>query len=451
MASSALPAFAQDFVQAHRQARSAVCAFHRWLKASHRPLRQLDQREVEIYLLRFRSRAQSSSQRQKLSRLLSYFDWLFDCGLLGFDPRCAWPRANFPLPPLAEQFVHSLEPIQRKSTVNGYRTALRQFHIWLRARGVNIADLDRDTALQWTQWLHGRGLHPSTRLHAIQQVRTYLRWLEDHEGLSLPAEMLLRSSDLPKLPQYLPRPLSPDLDARLQARLARSDDVHMLGLLLMRRTGLRIGELIALRYGCTHTDPNGNCLLKVPLGKLNNERLVPLDKSTLKVLRKLRRLGIRRRSYLIERAAGQPSHYQAYREALRTACRGLLTDGQHITSHQLRHTYATTLLAGGMSLVGVMRLLGHKDYRMTLRYAAITDETVLIEYAAALDNSSNRYQLPSPSKLPDDPDPARQLNDLARHLLLTARDRRLDPKKTRNLAIRLRRLADEVRRLSRRS
>ena len=36
------------------------------------------------------------------------------------------------------------------------------------------------------------------------------------------------------------------------------------------------------------------------------------------------------------------------------------------------HTYATELLAAGMSLPGVMRLLGHHDFRMTLRYTAIT-------------------------------------------------------------------------------
>lgn len=441
-----LPPFALEFLESHPQSRAAVSTFHRWLSASHRPLRQLQKQELEVFLLRFTIKPQTPSKRQARTRILRYFDWLHSRGLLALDSRCAWPRSDFPLPPLTTQFVESLVPVTKPSTINGYVTALRQFHIWLNAQGSTVEALDRDTVSRWLQWLHARGLHASTRVQAIQQLRTYLRWLDERSLLAYPADVLIRSSDFPKLPQYLPRPLRPDVDAALQKRWARSNNVYMLGLLLMRRTGLRIGELINLPYGCLRTDPKGNRLLKVPLGKLDNERLVPLDKPALKALNKLRRLGVRRRSFLLEDPPGQKSSYQLYRDALRIASQGL-QDDEPIVSHRLRHTYATTLLAGGMSLVGVMRLLGHKDYRMTLRYAAITDETALAEYTAALDQNKNRYDLSALLPPSFEPDPANQLSQLARHLLLRAHDDRLDPAKTRNLARRLRRLASEVRRL----
>lgn len=446
-----LPAFAQEFLESHPQSRAALGAFHRWLKASHRPLRQLQKQELDVFLLRFTIQPQSHGRRQTRGLVLRYFDWLHSRGLLALDSRCAWPRSNFPLPPLATQFLQSLVPVTKQSTITGYTTSLRQFHIWLNAQPATVEMLDRDTVSRWLQWLHARGLHPSTRVSVIQQVRMYLRWLDERALLSQPADVLLRSADLPKLPQYLPRPLPPDVDAALQARWARSDNVYMLGLLLMRRTGLRIGELINLHYSCLRTDPKGIRLLKVPLGKLNNERLVPLDKLALKVLNKLRRLGTRPRTFLIEHSPGQKSRYQLYCEALRTASHGL-HDSESIVSHRLRHTYATTLLAGGMSLVGLMRLLGHKDYRMTLRYAAITDETVLAEYTAALDRNKHRYA-PSAVLLPPTfaTDPAKQLTELARHLLLKGQDERLDSAKTRNLARRLRRLASEVRQLQKTS
>ncbi|MCP4976686.1 MAG: tyrosine-type recombinase/integrase, partial [Maribacter sp.] len=38
-----------------------------------------------------------------------------------------------------------------------------------------------------------------------------------------------------------------------------------------------------------------------------------------------------------------------------------------ITPHQLRHSYATSMVNAGMGLYGVMKLLGHMDMRMTLR------------------------------------------------------------------------------------
>lgn len=79
-----------------------------------------------------------------------------------------------------------------------------------------------------------------------------------------------------------------------------------------------------------------------------------------------------------------------------------------MTSHRLRHTYATALMNGGMSLMGVMKLLGHRDYRMTLRYTEITLETVGQEYHAAIAKLETRYRLAltktAPRKL--DPDQA---------------------------------------------
>jgi len=50
---------------------------------------------------------------------------------------------------------------------------------------------------------------------------------------------------------------------------------------------------------------------------------------------------------------------------------------------------------GGMSLMGIMKLLGHRDFRMTLRYTQIVDETVGREYFEALSRVAARYELPS--------------------------------------------------------
>ena len=217
----------------------------------------------------------------------------------------------------------------------------------------------------------------------------------------------------------------------------------------MRRTGLRVGELINLPYSCLRIDPKGNKFLKVPLGKLDTERLVPLDRDGLKTLNKLRRLGTPRRAFLLESSPGRKTTYHFYREAIYEAAHGLDVQ-EPITTHRLRHTYATALLAGGMSLVGLMRLLGHKDYRMTLRYAAITDETVLIEYAAALDRSMQRYSVPATPRPLAYLDPAQQLTDLARQLHLRIADEQLDPNRTLLLVRRLRRLAIELRWLAKR-
>src|SRR5699024_5622641 len=57
----------------------------------------------------------------------------------------------------------------------------------------------------------------------------------------------------------------------------------------------------------------------------------------------------------------------------------------HVTPHQLRHTYATALVNAGVSLQALMSLLGHVSAQMSLRYGQLFDTTVRAEYERALD------------------------------------------------------------------
>jgi hypothetical protein len=75
------------------------------------------------------------------------------------------------------------------------------------------------------------------------------------------------------------------------------------------------------------------------------------------------------------------------------------------------------MLSAGMSLPGVMRLLGHRDYHMTLRYTAITPETVSSEYDAALAQLATKYQLPARLPVAESaPEIGPILDDLSRWL-----------------------------------
>jgi hypothetical protein len=52
--------------------------------------------------------------------------------------------------------------------------------------------------------------------------------------------------------------------------------------------------------------------------------------------------------------------------------------------HCLRHTFASEMLNGGMSLQSLQELLGHSDIEMTRRYARLTDNTRREEYYKAM-------------------------------------------------------------------
>ncbi len=350
------------------------------------------------------------------SELLPYLHWLYAHRSIDFLPDQLRLLHPIRLPKLASDFLSTLEPTLRPKTCCAYRGALAQFHGWLDKEGLDLHKLTRPAMSRWCHRLLEDGLHPSTRTGRLFDVRTYLCWLAEQGVLSADPDDLIRRSDFPKLPSYLPRPLPPDVDRELQRRLAASEDLYHRGLLLMRNAGIRVGELIALERDCIRIDSDGRPFLKVPLGKLHNERLVPLDAATHDLVLSLQHRVPTARSWLLEDPPGHRTRYRPYRLALCRAGEGLHLS-EPLTTHRLRHTYATSLLAGGMSLVGVMKLLGHRDFRMTLRYTAITDETIVREYDAALQHIEKRYRLPVTTNGVGT-DPVTLLDDVIRSLRL---------------------------------
>ena len=69
-----------------------------------------------------------------------------------------------------------------------------------------------------------------------------------------------------------------------------------------------------------------------------------------------------------------------------------------VTPHQLRHTYATTLVNAGMSLQALMALLGHVSPEMTLRYASLASPTVRAAYETAMTKVHARQLSSSPRR-----------------------------------------------------
>lgn len=391
--STQLPPLARRFLQSPegKRVEPIVRRFHRWLDAKHIAISGLGVDELDgFFLVPFRRITTPRTAWSYKRGIIGYLCWLHRRGSLSFDPKVLKIRWKRSLPPIAVLYLQSLATTCKQSTCAGRATSLRHFHEWLADARIEVKRVRRAQMEQWFLTLCDHRFHVSTRRHALLDIRAYLRWRFDHGELAEDPDDLVRGSDLPRLPVYLPRPLSPRVDAELQHRLGRSQHPLWLGLLLMRQTGLRIGELRSLEYNCIREDQAGNRFLKVPLGKLDNERLVPVTGETFEIVRALQSLGLLSRRYLLEPIKGGKVPYEDLRQAFRRACEGL-EDPEPITTHRLRHTYATTLLNAGMSLVGVMKLLGHRDYRMTLRYAAITQETAGSEYLEALAKLQTRY------------------------------------------------------------
>jgi site-specific recombinase XerD len=293
--------------------------------------------------------------------------------------------------------------------------------------------------VHWLESLADRGLAPGTRAIRICHVRSYLEWLFEQGTVAVLSRDLLRSSDFPKIPDTLPRPFPIEADREMQRRFLKSDTIYGQALFLMRRSGVRIGELVHLDPGCLETDLHGNTFLKVPLGKLDNERLVPLDKKTRRLTEKLQKNRQSGDPFLLTSHLTRRRVKDLLRETLRESANGLDIPGP-VVPHRLRHTYATELLNAGMSLVAIMKLLGHRSLRMTMRYAAITQETVVKDYHSAMGKIAEKYQTQSQFNVIDAPDPQRMLQDTISWL----RNNAPEAKGTPRLIKRLYRIQNEI-------
>jgi integrase len=139
------------------------------------------------------------------------------------------------------------------------------------------------------------------------------------------------------------------------------------------RTGLRHGELLALRWQDVDLVA-GRLMVRQALSakridtpKNGRTREVPLSDETIRALKAHRHL---RGEFVFCDGAGKLLTRDACKWPLWAACKraGLRLIGWHT----LRHTFASHLVMRGAPLKAVQELLGHSDITMTMRYAHLS-------------------------------------------------------------------------------
>jgi site-specific recombinase XerD len=353
------------------------------------------------------------------------------------------------LPEVTIEFLEFVGKHLKKSTCYNYKSGLKHFYLFCKKENLTPEHMKRRHFESFLKYLMKTGLSPTGRKSIIMRVRSYLRWLYEHDHLKESPETLLKTSDIPKIPKYLPRPIPFEIDQELQNRFSSSDDIYHQALLLIRKTGMRAGEALLLSYDCLKNDGYGNYSLKVPLGKLNKERMVPLDIDTVNLIEAIRKqcdgYSKKKRNYLICTPSGCKISYLYLMFAFKESTYDIKTD-QPLVIHRLRHSYATTLLNAGMSLLSLKEVLGHQDVKMTLCYASITQKTVRDEYFSAMKNLTDQYQHSKIQKIdPSSNSHLQTCDDLILGLKKSIGDnKRITPKRMTTIMKRIARLQSDL-------
>lgn len=309
---------------------------------------------------------------------------------------------NFaPLTPRMQRFLQYQSTFAKDSSLSTYKVSLRHFSRFLHDQNKLFSNLSAQDIVELMLDDNFKKLAPYTQVNYLLCIRLYLAWEAEYKNINPDILKSLARSRLPKVPEYLPKPLSSENDFLLQKKLRSSSSPYALIFLLLRHTGIRISELINLPWNPLIINNNNDCFLKVPLGKMNNERLLPLHPDTLILINKIKA------AYPIalnhcdkNRLIGLKGNVAAVRAHLDLRFNKFVRDindqNKSVTFHRLRHTYATTLLSAGVSIVSIMKLLGHKRIEMSLRYAKITPSHLKHEYLKAIAAIENQFALHQP-------------------------------------------------------
>lgn len=223
--------------------------------------------------------------------------------------------------------------------------------------------------LQLKKTLEIKKLSPQSIYHCLSLVRRVLRRAEEWELYPGPVPRFR----MPKFDNRRLRFLTPPevslLLKKLEERSVLWRDVAAFAVY----TGLRAGEIYSLRPFAVDTE---NAQVKIYDSKNSLSRVVPLNPHALAIVLKYK-LTSRPDFPLFQNRGRLPEHtYHVFRKAVR-ACgfnTGVTDRRERVCFHSLRHTFASWLVQSGTPLALVSRLLGHKDIKMTMRYAHLAPD-----------------------------------------------------------------------------
>jgi site-specific recombinase XerD len=268
--------------------------------------------------------------------------------------------------------AEALDAVRRALTLRGYSPRTRTVYLghlrrFLRWCGGGSVRWPEDPAAQSQAYLleliERRGISKSYQNQVVSALRFLCEFVLGQPALALRIPR-------PRKEHRLPAVLSVAEVARMLAR-ARNPK-HRALLMLIYSAGLRAGEVVRLRPSDLDIDRG---LVRVRKGKGDRDRNTLLAKRAVDAVRLYRDAyptdpwlfpGARSERHLTTRSV-----QRIVKRAARAA--GIEKD---VTTHTLRHSFATHLLEGGTNLRVIQELLGHQSARTTQLYTHVAKSTI---------------------------------------------------------------------------
>ncbi|MEN8304116.1 MAG: tyrosine-type recombinase/integrase [Campylobacterota bacterium] len=247
-------------------------------------------------------------------------------------------------------YLESLEKLRGYSdlTIKSYDESIKEALSF-----VEIIQEDSQTVINLMPYrIKIAHLNAKTISKKLSAVRGFAEYLNDN-GMNC----ILKSDDSVKVAKTLPKPIS---HQHILEALEESDIQEKLIIIMLYTLGLRISELSSLELNDITEE-----WVRV-LGKGNKQRDLPLISSTKKILDEY--LGVFVLKKFLFEKDGEKLSENSLRYIVTKVFRKV---GIKVTPHQLRHSYATSLLNSGAPIVDVSELLGHSSMATTQIYTKL--------------------------------------------------------------------------------
>ena len=272
------------------------------------------------------------------------------------------------------------------STVQGYRGESKLITRYLGAE--KLASVAIGTVNDWMAAMTGDGYAPKTRAKAFRLFKQALKW-------AVAQDLITKNPcDFCKPPKHVKTPINAlnREDRTRMMRLAVAAQPSPLGMSieLALTTGMRRGEVCALRWSDLGND--GTVTASRALGNAEGDfclkesktqssrRTIPLTRHTWQALRDMRAESIRKMAafglsgdpFVLGTQEPDSRSYNPTQigKDFAAFCK---MNGFRCTFHDLRHTFATMMIAAGTDVRTVASHLGHTSISMTLNIYADVD------------------------------------------------------------------------------
>jgi integrase len=352
------------------------------------------------------------------SRLASVQNVLFHMGVFpqltrstrrtGFERQ--WRNVPTDIAASVQRYLRQMALSLRPESAYQEKTRLFRFFSWLARTNPEVTRIEHiqrchveayKEYIRWAPLQHksngpGDVLSPATRYHLLAALYYFFIRISEWQWTEAPKRVLVFPGDFPILDRPSPKFLDEIAAAKfLQAARAHPDLFTRLCCVTLILTGMRQGEFLDLTADCV-VRIGENYWLRVPLGKMHNDRYIPLHPEVKQLLDEWIEQSPPKKPYDFL-FASHGHRLGRGKVALAVERIGKAAGiKEHISPHRLRHTLATLAINRGMPLESIAALLGHRSLSMTMVYARIGNRTVQQEYSQVsehLEELCNRVDL----------------------------------------------------------